>query len=206
MNPENNQQNTQPMTSQSPITKSRSVIPLVLIGLFATVAVVTTVLFFMTSSKLTKTEGDLKTASQRIDEVSKELEGAQRKIAQLDNPERKDNDQLRKTHLITFVAALNEYAQNHQGKYPTTEPTAFKEEFVDAYLQGPADFTDPNTKERYTITPVATVQTPPGLVLGDIQYQWPGTCAGSEFSDDATERQAAARILLESGETDCLDA
>ena len=60
--------------------------------------------------------------------------------------------------------------------------------------------------EAYKIVPVAKVQTPPGITLGMIQYQWPGKCSGSEFGDSASERQAAARILLETGDIYCLDS
>lgn len=205
MNPQDNDPNMQTTPIQQPSAKSHNSMLLVLLGLFATVAVASTLLLFMTRSKVTKSETDLSTAQQRVDEISTKLEVAEQKIAELDNPERKENDQVRKTHLVTFVATLSEYAQNHQGQYPSTEPTMFKSEFLDLYKDEFADLVDPDTDKAYTVTPVANVQTPPGLVLGDIQYQWPGKCTGSEFSDDANQRQAAARILLESGETYCLD-
>ncbi len=115
------------------------------------------------------------------------------------------NDQLRKSDLAKFAATVKEY-KTQKNKWPSTEPTFFKKDFSDLYIKGKlTNFKDPNTGKDYEFTPVAPVQTPPGLTLGNIQFQWPAECAGSEFADLTDESKAATRILLESGETYCIN-
>ena len=134
-----------------------------------------------------------------------ELQKAKNRIADLDSPVLKANDLKRKADLALFANAVKQYKAD-KSSFPSTLPDAFKKDFADPYIiRKLTNFIDPNTKKDYQFTPVAPVQTPPGLVLGDIQYQWPGDCAGSEFNDTKDETKAAARILLETGETYCLN-
>lgn len=145
--------------------------------------------------------------NENIESTDNDLSDAESRIEELDNPEKRARDEERKNDLSRFIVELNNYAANNNGQYPSTEPTIFTNQFEAIYITNKIKgFEDPNTKQEYEIVPVANVQTPPGITLGIIQYQWPGNCSGSEFGDDASERQSAARILLETGDIYCLDS
>lgn len=161
---------------------------------------------FYANTQLQSKDKELDSAKQELSSIKGELSETQKKLEALDSPEKKARDVKRKNDLAKFVATLSEYAANHNGKYPSTEPSFFAKDFEKVYITGKlSDFVDPNTKKPYTFTPVAPVQTPPGVTLGNIQYQWPSKCAGTEFEDVTNERQAATRLILESGEIYCLD-
>jgi len=142
--------------------------------------------------KLTTANGNL---SQRIEELSSSSIRAKQQA----------NDQKRKDDLGKFTDAVKKFKAEKRN-YPSTEPSFFKKDFSEVYIKGKiANFIDPNTGKEYAFTPVAPVQTPPGLTLGNIQFQWPAECTGSEFADLSDESKAATRILQESGETYCIN-
>jgi len=160
---------------------------------------------YYAKTQLDQKTQELQNKDLELQKVQGELEQTKLKLADLDSPAKKANDAKRISDLAALVVALNTYKTN-TGTYPSTEPSMFKDEFVDLYITNKIDdFTDPNTKTAYEIVPVATVQTPPGLTLGAMQYQWPGSCEGSEFKDEDNENNAAVRVLLESGDTYCVE-
>ncbi len=122
------------------------------------------------------------------------------------DPKAAARDQERKNDITKFMVQVAAFAANNNGRFPSTEPTKFRDDFLEKYLQEKSeDVVDPSSGQAYEFTPVAKVQTAPDITTGVIQYQWPGVCVGSEFGDNATNRQAAARIQLESGEIYCVD-
>lgn len=159
---------------------------------------------FFAMSELDKKDAEIVLLQTELEVTKKQLAETQSKLDQIEAPVAKANDAKRKADLAKFVAAVKAYKATGVS-FPSTEPSMFADEFGTENLPKIDDFIDPNTKETYEIITVATVQTPPGLTLGTIQYQWPGTCAGSEFKDTEDESKAAARVLLESGETYCLN-
>lgn len=160
---------------------------------------------FVAKKSLDSKDNQLRTVRAEKELVNSKLSKAQAKIDQLDSPIRKANDEKRKTDLAYFTAEIRQYKKDNR-TYPSTEPTTFKKQFVDVYITPKLpNFIDPNTKQNYSLIPVAQVQTPPGITLGSMQYQWAGECAGSEFKDVTDDSKAAARVLLETGETYCLN-
>lgn len=206
--PQNNQQfqSPAPVTGPATASKKSKLVPLLVAVIVLVLVAAGAGTYFSTSALKTK-DSELKTVQASLESTESELAAAKIKIESLDSPQKKANDVKRKNDLARFVATLNEYAANNNGTYPSTEPTSFANEFVAIYITGKlSDFVDPNTKQPYEFTPIAKIQTPPGVTLGNIQYQWPGKCAGSEFADADSDRQAAARLILESGEIYCLDS
>lgn len=196
-----NQLNIDNPINNTYVKPKSSVVKILLIILVIILSAVTALLVVTLLDKDSK----LKTTQKELTSTKTELTTANAKIAELDNPQKEINDLKRKEDLAKFAAALSEYSANHNGVYPSTEPSSFKKEFTDIYITNKfKNFIDPVTKKAYEFTPVAKVQTPPGVTLGNIQYQWPGKCAGSEFDDNATERDAAVRLILESGDIYCL--
>ena len=202
--------NTQ-QTPHKPKNKKTIALILVIVLLILTIGAGGYLLSKSLSTKdreLSSVKSELSTTKDELKSTDEELAAAQAKIEALDNPQRKINDTKRKSDLAKFVAALKQYAANNNGMFPTTEPAGFVTQFEQSYITGKlADFADPSMKKPYEIITVGTVQTPPGVTLGTIQYQWPGKCAGGgEFEDVESSRQAAARLILESGEIYCLDS
>lgn len=187
--------------------KKKSKIPIVIIFILI-LTLLGSGYFAYTQNKTIKDKNNTISAKDKaIKSASDDLATAKAKIAELDSPTKKTNDAKRKEDLTKFMAKVTEYVNNNNGKFPSTEPTFFAKDFEAKYITGKIDdFMDPVTKKAYEFTPVAKVQTPPGVTLGTIQYQWPGKCAGTEFDDNATDKQAAARLILESGDIYCLDS
>lgn len=217
MNPQNNQQPFNPHQQQAPQPtqpanvpypfepkkKSKTVILLIILLIVTLIGGGAGGYFLLIN--LNEKDEQLNTSQQALaDEKQRllDLEAQKSEVAL----KIEANDQVRKNDLALFVSELNNFSANNNGTFPSTEPTAFKNEFGTPYLDILKDFTDPTTGTQYSVTPVAKVQTPPGVTLGEIQYQWPGACLGTEFDDNASERQAAARLILESGEIYCLDS
>ncbi len=177
------------------------------VGLLVTVLVIAGIVAagWYVKSELDSKDNEIGSLNNDLQATESDLDSANQRVEELDSPERKARDVQRQNDLARLSAELTNYSANNNGQFPSTLLESFNSDFgLDFFAENP-EFNDPNTGNQYTITTVANVQTPPGLVLGDIQYQWPGKCAGSEFDDDASTRQAAIRILLESGETVCQD-
>ncbi len=208
MEPQEIQQTEQPIINTA-VTgpKKKSKIPILIIFILL-VGLLACGYYAYSLNKTLKTKNNtIISKDNEIQSTKDELASAKTKIEELDSPTKKVNDAKRKSDLTKFLAKVSEYANNHNGTFPSTEPTFFAKEFVSQYITGKIDnFIDPVTKKAYEFTPVAKVQTPPGVTLGTIQYQWPGKCAGTEFDDNATVRQSAARLILESGDIYCLDS
>lgn len=207
MDPQNNQpaQINSPQNYQAP-AKQKSKLVLFLILVIAILVGGSAFGAYSLNKSLQKTKKELNITRSERDSANTDLTEAKNKIAELDNPQKKKNDEKRKKDLALFISAINKYKAD-KGTYPSTEPTFFAKEFSDIYVKGKLiNFIDPNTKEAYAFEPVAKVHTPSGVTLGKIQYQWPGECTGSEFKDADDESKAAARILLETGEIYCLNS
>lgn len=221
MNPQNNQQPynpQQPQQAQQPMQptqpahvpypfepKKKSKAVIVLIVLLIVTLVGGGAGGYYLLNNLNEKDEQLSTSQQALEDEKQrllDLEAQKSEVAL----KIEANDAVRKNDLALFVSELNNFSANNNGTFPSTEPTAFRNEFGSRYLDILDGFEDPTTNKQYTVTPVAKVQTPPGVTLGEIQYQWPGACLGTEFDDSASERQAAARLILESGEIYCLDS
>jgi hypothetical protein len=198
-------QSGQDYTAQQSKQKPRKNTNLVLVILLVVGLIIVGVTGYLLVDSINQKNARIISLNSELAVKDDELATAQLKIEELDNPLKKQRDKKRQSDISRFADEVQEFVSSNNGRFPTTEPTGFVNQFEDPYISKLSNFIDPNTKQAYTITPLATVQTPPGIVLGNIQYQWPGKCSGSELSDEATERQAAARILLESGDIYCLD-
>lgn len=106
--------------------------------------------------------------------------------------QRGQRDTQRRDDVSRFISQLNSYATNNRGSLPSEGDI---DEFMVSYLKSnQGEFNDPSTGNPYD--PVVGDDDPE---QGQIQYDLGAHCDGESVVQGGGNRQAAVRVLLESG-------
>lgn len=107
--------------------------------------------------------------------------------------QRGQRDTQRRDDVSRFISQLNSYATNNRGSLPAESNV---QSFMNSYLKANQDeFNDPSTGEAYTPLPGRDGSP----TQGQIQYATNTECNGEALVTGGGNRQAAIRVLLESG-------